>query len=228
MFRGKFHWELYGLTAKNLSGRFDWETTRALIAKFGVRNSLVTALMPTASTSQLLGNTECFEPVTSNVYKRETSAGEFIVINKYLIRDLYRLGLWNKEMREYIIAAEGSVQHIEGIPQELKNKYKTAYELDQAVIIEQAADRQPFVDQGESMNLYVRGFTIAEWTRLMFLGWELGLKTGKYYLHTEAASMPTKFTIDPAKQKEMLDLMKQHQVKPVQKPVEMTCAGCSA
>ena len=228
MFRGKFHWELYGLTDKDLSGRFDWETTRALIAKFGVRNSLVTALMPTASTSQLLGNTECFEPVTSNVYKRETSAGEFIVINKYLIRDLYRLGLWNKEMREYIIASEGSVQHIEGIPQELKNKYKTAYELDQAVIIEQAADRQPFVDQGESMNLYVRGFTIEEWTRLMFLGWELGLKTGKYYLHTEAASMPTKFTIDPAKQKEMLNLMKQHQVKPVQKPVEMACAGCSA
>jgi ribonucleoside-diphosphate reductase alpha chain len=221
--RGRFHWELYGLTAADLCGRFDWETTRALIAQFGVRNSLTTALMPTASTSQLLGNVECFEPITSNVYKRETSAGEFTVINKYLIRDLYQLNLWSKEMREYIIASEGSVQHIEGIPQELKTRYKTAFELDQAVIIEQAADRQPFVDQGQSMNLYVRNFTIAEWTRLMFLGWELGLKTGKYYLHTEAASMPTKFTIDPAKQKEML------QLRPTAKKIiDTVCAGCSA
>ena len=223
--RGRFHWELYGLTSADLCGRFDWETTRALIAQFGVRNSLTTALMPTASTSQLLGNIECFEPITSNVYKRETSAGEFTVINKYLIRDLYQLNLWSKEMREYIIASEGSVQHIEGIPQELKTRYKTAFELDQAVIIEQAADRQPFVDQGQSMNLYVRNFTIAEWTRLMFLGWELGLKTGKYYLHTEAASMPTKFTIDPAKQKEMLELVRPVTIKKI---VDVVCAGCSA
>jgi ribonucleoside-diphosphate reductase alpha subunit len=229
--RGLFHWELCGLKPENLSGRFDWDSLREFIKKFGVRNSLTTALMPTASTSQLLGNTECFEPVTSNVYKRETSAGEFIVINKYMIRDLFALKLWNDELREYIIAAEGSIQYIDGIPQTIKDKYKTAYEIDQAVLIQQAIDRQPFVDQGQSMNLFVTNASLKEWTRLMFLGWRGGLKTGKYYYHTAPASMPTKFSIDPTRQKEMLEIIKaQQQLKTTGSASvkSVACDGCSA
>jgi len=198
--QGIFHWEMYG--ASPVCG-YDWESLRQHIKTFGVRNSMLVALMPTASTSQLLGNNECFEPYTSNVYKRDTSAGEFIVIKKYLIDDLYNSGLWNSTLKEYLIASEGSIQYIDGIPKEFKDLYKTVWEIDQKVLVQQAIDRQPYIDQAQSMNLYVRDFNLEKWNELMFMGWMGGLKTGKYYLHTEPASMPTKFSIDPAKQKEM-------------------------
>jgi len=204
--QGVFHWEMY--EAKPVCG-YDWETLRNHIKTFGVRNSMLVALMPTASTSQLLGNNECFEPYTSNVYKRDTSAGEFIVIKKYLINDLYNAGLWNPTLKEYLIASEGSIQYIEGIPDEMKNLYKTVWEIDQGVLVQQAIDRQPYIDQAQSMNLYVRDFNLEKWNELMFMGWTGGLKTGKYYLHTEPASMPTKFSIDPARQKEMKEKLEQ-------------------
>lgn len=203
IWNGEFHWEMYGLETKELSGMWDWETLRGHIQTYGVRNSLVIALMPTASTSQLLGNNECFEPYTSNIYKRKTLAGEFIVINKYLINDLYRLGLWNKNMKNYLLSLEGSIQMIEGIPDEIKELYKTAWEIDQILLIERAAARQPFVDQSQSLNLYVEDIDITLFNRMMFKAWRLKLKTGKYYLHTRPASMPQKFTIDPDKQVEM-------------------------
>jgi ribonucleotide reductase alpha subunit len=202
--KGIFHFELCGVSP---SDAFDWETLREHIKKFGVRNSLLIALMPTASTSQLLGNNECFEPYTSNVYTRNTSAGEYVVMKKYLMNDLYTAGLWSQDLKEYIIASEGSIQHIEGIPDELKRLYKTAWEIDQRVLVQQAIDRQPFVDQAQSMNLYVRDFNLEKWNDLMFLAWSNNLKTGKYYLHTEPASQPAKFTIDPKKQKEMQALI---------------------
>jgi ribonucleoside-diphosphate reductase alpha chain len=230
--KGIFHWELCGLTKDKLSGIFDWETLREHIKQFGVRNSLLVALMPTASTSQLLGNNECFEPYTSNVYKRDTSAGEFIVIKKHLIHDLNRLGIWNKEIVDYIKASEGSIQYIDGIPDDIKKLYKTVWEIDQIKLIEQAATRQPFVDQGQSMNLYVKDFTYKKWHDLMFTAWELGLKTGKYYLHSRPAAMPIKFTIDPKKQREMEELMKKIKKdgydKAFMKPLHEICGVCSS
>ena len=196
--KGIFHWELAGLKEEDLSGMWDWKTLRAHIQKFGVYNSLLVALMPTSSTSQLLGNNECFEPFTSNVYKRKTLAGEYIVINKYLIHDLYKLGMWNDEVSKYLLKYEGSVAGIKGMPKELKQLYKTAWEIDQAVLIDYAADRQPFVDQAQSLNLYVEDLDIGTFNKLMFRAWRKGLKTGKYYLHTRPAIMPQKFTIKPA------------------------------
>jgi len=201
--KGIFHWELCGLKPENLSGMYDWDSLREHIKKFGVRNSLLVACMPTASTSQLLGNNECFEPYTTNIYKRNTKAGEFIVINKYLIHDLFRLGIWNDNIKDYLLLLKGSIQSIEGIPDELKQLYKTAYEISQSELIRQAADRQPFVDQAQSLNLYVTKLTYGTFNSLIFQGWKQGLKTGKYYLHSEAAADPQRFTIDPDKQREM-------------------------
>jgi ribonucleoside-diphosphate reductase alpha chain len=206
--KGVFHWEFYGLTEDKLSGMWDWQTLRNHIVKFGVRNSLLIALMPTASTSQLMGNNECFEPYTSNVYKRKTMAGEFPVINPYLVNDLYNLKLWDEKIKEYLLMFQGSIKHIEGVPDLLKNLYKTALEIPMGELVQQAIDRQPFVDQGQSLNLYTSSFNTKEFTNLMFQAWQNGLKTGKYYLHTEPAMTPQKFTIDPKKQEEMLAAIK--------------------
>lgn len=223
--KGVFHWEFYEPT---LSGMFDWESLREHIKEFGVMNSLLVALMPTASTSQLLGNNECFEPYTSNVYRRETNAGEYIVIKKNLINDLYNLGLWNTNLKDYLLACEGSIQHIEGIPEHIKDLYKTVWEIDQSVLIQQAIDRQPFVDQAQSLNLYVRDLNLTKWTKLIFQGWRGKLKTGKYYLHTEAAQAPTKFTIDPAKQAEALEIIRQKPMnKGTTKVLKDICESCS-
>ena len=187
---------------------WDWNTLRDHIQTYGMRNSLCVALMPTASTSQLLGNNECFEPFTSNIYKRKTLAGEFIVINKYLIRDLHTLNIWNEQIKDYLIHLEGSIQAIEGIPQEIKDLYKTAWEIPQKVLVQQAIDRQPFVDQAQSLNLYVEKLGLKEFSELMFQAWAGKLKTGKYYIHTRPALMPQKFTIDPKRQEEMLTILK--------------------
>lgn len=227
--KGTFHWEMYDINPAHLSGMFDWESLKSHIQTFGVCNSHVVALMPTASTSQLLGNNECFEPYTSNVYKRDTSAGEFIVINKYLINDLYNSGLWNNNLKEYLIASEGSIQNIEGIPEFIKALYKTAWEIDPSVLIQQCIDRQPYVDQMISFNLYIRDFTLTKWNKCMFMAWRGRLKTGKYYLHTEAAVMPTKFTIDPSKQKEMAVLLEKNKPRTeFLSPLREVCDACTA
>ena len=183
------------------SDRWDWATLRANIAKDGIRNSLLLAPMPTASTSQILGNNECFEPYTSNLYSRRTLSGEYIIVNKHLMRDLIAYGLWNQEMREILIASNGSVQHIEGLPQEFKEIYKTAWEIKQRAIIDQAADRGAFICQSQSLNLFVESATFARLNSMHFYSWERGLKTGMYYLRTKAATDPIKFTLSDSHQR---------------------------
>lgn len=194
---GVFHWELAGLKAEDLSGMWDWNSLREMVKIFGVKNSLLVALMPTAGTSQLLGCNETMEPFTSNIYTRDTLAGQYIVIKKYLINDLFRLNLWNDEIKDVLMAEEGSVKNIGIIPDEIKALYKTAYEIDQKVLVQQSIERQPFIDQGQSLNLYLAPITMTEFNKLMFKAWKGGLKTGNYYMHSRAAVMPQKFTIDP-------------------------------
>ena len=226
---GVFHWEMSGLKPENLSGMFDWESLREHIKMFGVRNSLTTACMPTASTSQLLGNNECIEPYTSNIYKRNTLAGEYIVIKKYLMEDLYRLGLWSATIKDYLLASNGSIQYIDGIPDDIKKLYPTVWEIDQTVLVQQAIDRQPFIDQGQSLNLYVNDLNMEIWNKLMFKAWRGGLKTGKYYLHTRPATTPQKFTIDPAKQEEMRKLLEKNKHgRAVLEPLHDVCEVCSS
>ena len=226
---GIFHWELYGLKPEQLSGMFDWESLREHVKTFGVCNSLTVACMPTASTSQLLGNNECFEPYTSNIYKRNTLAGEYIVVKKYLMEDLYKLGLWSSTIKDYLLASSGSIQYIDGIPDSLKELYPTVWEIDQEVLVQQAIDRQPFVDQGQSLNLYIENTNMEIWNKLMFKAWKGKLKTGKYYLHSRPAVTPQKFTIDPSKQEEMRKLLEKnkHGVAFMEPLVEI-CEVCSS
>lgn len=192
MSKGEFQFDLWGVKPSN---RWDWESLRKRVVKTGVRNSLMVAPMPTASTSQILGNNECFEPYTSNLYTRRTLAGEHIVVNKHLMRDLVRLGLWNEEMREAIMAANGSIQNIEEIPAEVRALYKTAYEISQKVIIDMSADRGAFICQSQSLNLFMEAPTFAKLSSMHFYAWQKGLKTGMYYLRSKAATDPIKFTL---------------------------------
>jgi ribonucleotide reductase alpha subunit len=198
---GIFHWEAAGLDKSQLSGMFDWETLRNHILTFGVRNSLLVALMPTASTSQIMGNNEAFEPMTSNIYKRKTLAGEFIVINKYLMHDLDMLGVWSKNVENYLKVNNGSIQNIEGIPDSIKSLYKTVWEMSQKTLIDLSADRTPFVDQSQSLNLFVEDLTYDKFTSMHFYGWSKGLKTGSYYIRTRPSIEPQKFTVNPDDQK---------------------------
>lgn len=177
------------------SDRWDWASLKADIKTHGLRNSLLVAPMPTASTSQILGNNECFEPYTSNIYSRRTLSGEFVVVNKHLLTDLNRLGLWNDSMKQRLMAANGSVQDFEDIPQELKDLYKTVWEISQRVIIDMAADRGAFICQSQSMNLFVQSPTFGKLSSMHFYAWEQGLKTGMYYLRSKAAVNPIKFTV---------------------------------
>lgn len=179
------------------SPRYNWTELKENIEKYGLRNSLLVAPMPTASTSQILGNNECFEPFTSNMYTRRTLAGEFIIINKYLMKDLIKLGLWNEEMKYKLMAYEGSVQNIPEIPQDIKDLYKTVWEIKQRYIIDMAADRGAFIDQSQSMNLFIREPTIGILTSMHFHGWKKGLKTGQYYLRTKPVARAQQFTVDP-------------------------------
>ncbi len=190
--QGTFQFDMWGIKP---SSRWDWEGLRADIIRYGVRNSLLLAPMPTASTSQILGNNECFEPYTSNIYTRRTLSGEFIVVNRHLLQDLIELGLWDDEMRQILIAANGSVQQIEGLPQEIKDLYKTAYEIKQRDIIDMAADRGAFICQSQSLNLFVESPNYAKLTSMHFHAWRSGLKTGMYYLRSKAAVDPIKFTL---------------------------------
>jgi len=177
------------------SDRYDWNTLRSEIIKHGVRNSLLVALMPTASTSQILGNNECFEPYTNNIYIRRTLAGDFTIINKHLIYDLKELNLWNSEIKDLIINDNGSIQRLK-LPNEIKNKYKTAWELKQKVLVDMSADRGPFVCQTQSLNLFFIEPTIETISKALFYGWKRGLKTGSYYIRNQPKTQTQKFTLD--------------------------------
>jgi ribonucleoside-diphosphate reductase alpha chain len=178
------------------SSRWEWDTLREEIQKYGVRNSLLLAPMPTASTSQILGNNECFEPYTSNIYTRRVLSGEFVVVNKHLLRDLVKLGIWNDGLKNKIIAANGSVQNIPEIPANIKELYKTVWEIKQRTIIDMAADRGAYIDQSQSLNLFIQDANFAKMSSAHFYSWKKGLKTGMYYLRTKAAADAIKFTVD--------------------------------
>ena len=189
--KGQLQFDLWGQTD------YLFEKLKEDIHLWGLRNSLLVAPMPTASTAQIMGNNEAFEPYTTNIYLRRTLAGEFVMINKHLVRDLQKLGLWTKDLKNGIIAANGSVQHIEGLPDQLKAVYRTAWEIPQKSIIDMAADRGAFIDQSQSMNIFMENPTMAKLSSMHMYGWKKGLKTGMYYLRTRAKAQPIKFTIDP-------------------------------
>ena len=203
--------------------KYDWDGLKNSIIEHGIRNSLLVAPMPTASTSQIMGNTEAFEAITSNLYKRKTLAGEFIIINKYLIQDLIKLNLWNKDIKEKIMINEGILKDIEEIPQNIKDIYKTVWEIKQKNIIDMAADRGRFIDQTQSMNLFVSEPNPNILTKMHFYGWKQGLKTGMYYLRTKPKATTQQFTIDPTKSKSNLN--KKSTVIP-DEPEE--CLSCGA
>jgi len=191
--KGIFQFDMWGVTP---SDRWEWDVLKEEVKEHGVRNSLLLAPMPTASTAQILGNNECFEPYTSNIYTRRVLSGEFIIVNKHLLRDLVKQGLWNNEMRQKLMAANGSIQNINEIPQELKDLYKTAWEISQKAIIEQAADRGAYICQSQSLNIFMENANFGKLTSMHFYGWKKGLKTGMYYLRTKAATDAIKFTVD--------------------------------
>jgi ribonucleoside-diphosphate reductase alpha chain len=185
--KGIFQYEMWGKTDKDLSGRWDWKTLRKEVKSFGVRNSLLVAPMPTASTAQILGNNEAFEPFTTNLYSRRTLSGEFIMINKHLVSDLLKLGMWNEDIKKKLIMENGSVQNIPEIPTEMKEVYKTVWEMSQKRILQMAANRSIFIDQSQSLNLFIDNATKPKLLAAHLFGWKLGLKTGMYYLRTRAA-----------------------------------------
>jgi ribonucleoside-diphosphate reductase alpha chain len=191
--KGIFQFDMWGVTPSN---RWEWDILKQEVKKHGVRNSLLLAPMPTASTAQILGNNECFEPYTSNIYTRRVLSGEFIIVNKHLLKDLVREGLWNKDMRQKIMTANGSVQNINEVPQRLKDLYKTAWEISQKAIIDQAADRGAYICQSQSLNIFMENANFGKLTSMHFYGWEKGLKTGMYYLRTKAATDAIKFTVE--------------------------------
>jgi len=201
--QGEFQHNLWGIKDEELSGRWDWKKLRKDVKKFGVRNSLLVAPMPTASTSQILGNNECFEPYTSNIYTRRVLSGEFIVVNKHLLEDLVKLGLWNENLKQELMRANGSIQHINGIPEDIKELYKTVWELSMKDIIDMSRHRGYFIDQSQSLNLFMENANYAKLTSMHFYAWKSGLKTGMYYLRTKAAVDAIKFTLDNTKKKEV-------------------------
>ena len=191
--KGIFQFDMWNVKPTQ---RWEWDLLKDEVKKYGVRNSLLLAPMPTASTAQILGNNECFEPYTSNIYTRRVLSGEFIIVNKHLLKDLVKEGLWDKTMRQKIMAANGSVQNIEDVPENLKQLYKTAWEISQKSIIEQAADRGAYICQSQSLNIFMENANFGKLTSMHFYGWEKGLKTGMYYLRTKAATDAIKFTVD--------------------------------
>ena len=190
---GIFQFDMWGVEP---SPRWDWESLREEVKQHGVRNSLLLAPMPTASTSQILGNNECIEPYTSNIYTRRVLSGEFIVVNKYLMKDLVELGIWNQKLKEKIVVSNGSVQHIEEIPENIKDIYRTVWEMKQRSLIDMAADRGAFICQSQSLNLFIEEPNFAKLTSMHFHAWKVGLKTGMYYLRTKAAADAIKFTVE--------------------------------
>lgn len=192
--KGIFQFDMWGVTPE--SGRWDWEGLKKEVKQNGVRNSLLLAPMPTASTSQILGNNECFEPYTSNIYSRRTLSGDFIIVNKHLMKDLIELGIWNDNMRQKLIAANGSIQDIAEIPANIKDIYKTVWEISQKAIIDMSADRGAFICQSQSLNIHITDPNFGKLTSMHFYAWKKGLKTGMYYLRSTAAADAIKFTLD--------------------------------
>jgi ribonucleotide reductase alpha subunit len=192
--KGRFQFDLWGVAP---SDRYDWEALKLNIYKYGVRNSLLVAPMPTASTSQILGNNECFEPFTSNIYSRRTIAGEFIVVNRHLMKELTEIGLWNEDLKDSIIANKGSVQHIDGLPEHVKEKYKIVWEIPMKDVIDMAADRGAFICQSQSLNLWMEDPNYKSLTSMHFYSWQKKLKTGIYYLRRKPRHQPQQFTIGP-------------------------------
>jgi ribonucleoside-diphosphate reductase alpha chain len=217
---GKFQFDLWNV--KPATKRWDWEKLRKQVVKTGVRNSLLLAPMPTASTSQILGNNECFEPYTSNIYSRRVLSGEFAVVNKHLLKDLVELGLWNNKMKEAIILANGSVQNIDSIPQKLKDLYKTVWEIKMRTIIDMAADRGAYICQSQSLNLFISQPSASKLTSMHFYAWKKGLKTGMYYLRTQAAAQAIKFSVQSQAVKEIDPV-----VETVAADAEMNGESCS-
>jgi len=191
--KGILQFDMWGVSP---SARWDWTSLKTEIRKHGIRNSLLLAPMPTASTSQILGNNECFEPYTSNIYTRRVLSGEFVVVNKHLLKDLVELGLWDNDMKNKIISANGSIQNIQEIPANIKALYKTVWEIKQRTIIDMAADRGAFICQSQSLNLFVDTPSAAKLTSMHFHAWKKGLKTGMYYLRTQAAAQAVQFTVE--------------------------------
>ena len=191
--QGTFQYDMWDVTP---SARWEWDVLKEEVGKYGVRNSLLLAPMPTASTSQILGNNECFEPYTSNLYTRRVLSGEFIVVNKHLLKDLVKLGLWNEGMKNKVIAANGSIQDIEEIPENIRNLYRTVWEMSMKDILDMAADRGAFICQSQSLNLFMQNPNFGKLTSMHFYAWKKGLKTGMYYLRTKAAVDAIKFTVD--------------------------------
>jgi ribonucleoside-diphosphate reductase alpha chain len=217
--QGEFQHNLWGLKDEELSGRWDWGALRKEVMKNGVRNSLLVAPMPTASTSQILGNNEAFEPYTSNIYTRRVLSGEFIVVNKHLLEDLVKLGLWTETLKQELMRENGSVQNL-NIPQNLKDLYKTVWEMSMKDIIDMSRHRGYFVDQSQSLNLFMQNANYSKLTSMHFYAWQSGLKTGMYYLRTKAAVDAIKFTLNNDKKAEPIEVQEQEVKEPVAAPVE--------
>lgn len=226
--QGKFQFDLWGVTPN--SQRWDWDKLRKQVMETGVRNSLLLAPMPTASTSQILGNNECFEPYTSNIYSRRVLSGEFVVVNKHLLKDLVELGLWDNQMKEQIILANGSVQNIDSIPAHIKELYKTVWEIKMRTIIDMAADRGAYICQSQSLNLFINAPTASKLTSMHFYAWKKGLKTGMYYLRTQAAAQAIKFSVQSQAVKEIDPVMQTTTdvIEGESCSMEEGCLSCSA
>jgi ribonucleotide reductase alpha subunit len=200
MSEGLFQFDLWN--EKPIEDRYDWNKLKQDIITYGLRNSLLTAPMPTASTSQILGNNECFEPITSNIYSRSTLAGQFILVNKYLVNELIKLNLWNESIKNNIIQNKGSIQHIQNIPSNIRNKFKTVWELPMKDIINMSKDRGIYICQSQSLNLWMEDPDPTALTNMHFYSWKIGLKTGIYYLRRKARHQAQQFTIEPKKNDE--------------------------
>ena len=224
--QGEFQHNLWGMKDEELSGRWDWASLRKEVVANGVRNSLLVAPMPTASTSQILGNNEAFEPYTSNLYTRRVLSGEFIVVNKHLLHDLVERGLWNESLKQEIMRHNGSVQNIDLIPQDLKELYKTVWEMSMKDIIDMSRHRGYFIDQSQSLNLFMQDANYSKLTSMHFYAWQSGLKTGMYYLRTKSAVDAIKFTVNNDKKAEPVEVVevevKEQSVAVVNEAVEMT------
>jgi len=207
MSKGEFQYNMWGMKDEELSGRWDWASLRKEVVEHGVRNSLLVAPMPTASTSQILGNNEAFEPYTSNIYTRRVLSGEFIVVNKHLLHDLVERGLWNEDLKQEIMRHNGSVQNIDIIPQDLKELYKTVWEMSMKDIIDMSRQRGYFIDQSQSLNLFMQDANYSKLTSMHFYAWQSGLKTGMYYLRTKSAVDAIKFTLNNDKKEETPSLV---------------------
>ncbi len=222
--KGIFQYDMWGVTP---SDRWNWNELKENVKKHGVRNSLLLAPMPTASTSQILGNNECFEPYTSNIYTRRVLSGEFIVVNKYLLKDLVSLGLWSPELKNKIITNNGSIQNIDEIPQAIKDLYKTVWEIKQRSIIDMAADRGAYICQSQSLNLFLQDVDFSKLTSMHFYAWNKGLKTGMYYLRTKSAVDAIKFTVETQAEVPLEPVVETEEMKAIDKEKEKAAIACS-